>query len=211
MSAINIGAFPQSAVSGDWVALEATALNLNGLLNTLQEDATIQNGEMDDVDEGYESLIASMQVNIIKSQYYANPYEYIGKSSQVVPVGVEQLLCTFTYGFKTSTSGISEKPVAFIGAFLMFGASVGTGSIRKINIYVRDVATNAIVSQDTWFGNTANLGLVSKSMTTYVENESPTLTKRFRITYIVRAEPTLTSVAISSQSYGWIMPMEAVY
>lgn len=211
MSAINIGAFPPTAISEQWVALEATATQLNGLINVLQEEATIQNNEMDTVVDGYIEATNNLQQAIVDSSYYQNPFEYIGlDSSKVVSVGVESTLCTFAAGFKTAENGFPETPVAFVGAFLRFGPSVGTGDITKIRIFVREVGTNAIIQQDTWFGATANNGIASKTMVSYINNTSIT-TKRYRITFIVSAEPTLISVSLSSQSYGWLIPMDPVY
>lgn len=210
MSAINIGAFPLTAISEQWVALEATATQLNGLINVLQEEATIQNNEMDTVVDGYIEATNNLQTAIVDSSYYQNPFEYIGVGSKVVPVGVESTLCTFAAGFKTAENGFADTPVAYVGAFLMFGPSAGTGDITKIRIFVREVGTNAIIQQDTWFGATANLGKASKTMVSYIFNTSLT-TKRYRITFIVSAEPTVTSVALSNQSYGWLIPMDPVY
>jgi hypothetical protein len=210
MSAINIGAFPPTAISEQWVTLEADATQLNGLINVLQQEATVQNNEMDTVVDGYIEATNNLQTAIVDSSYYQNPFEYIGVGSKVVTVGVESTLCTFAAGFKTAENGFSETPVAFVGAFLMFGPAVGTGDITKIRIFVREVGTNAIIAQDTWFGATANNGLASKTMVSYISNTSFT-TKRYRITFIVSGDPTLISVSLSNQSYGWLIPMDPVY
>lgn len=211
MSAINIGQYPAPAVSADWAVLEATCEQLNGSLITLQEESTIQRGEITDIVEGYESLNASLATNIIKLQYYQNPFERINVASQFsVPVGVEQTLCTFTSGFRTSLSGDWATPVAFIGAYLDILTATGSGNVTKINFYVKDAVTNATYQQDAWFGSTANDGRVSRSIISGAINNTQ-ITRFYKITYKITADPLLTACFVRTTSFGFLIPLDPIY
>jgi hypothetical protein len=211
MSAINIGQYPAPPVSQEWIGLEATCIQLNGLLVTLQEESTIQQGEITDIVEGYESLNASLTNNIIKMQYYQNPFERINVASQYsVPVGVEQTLCTFTSGFKSSLSGDTATPVAWVGAYLDILTAAGSGNVKKIEFYIKEVATNSIIQRDVWFGSTANNGRVSRSIITYINNTLQT-TKYYRVSFLITADPLLTACFIRTTSFGWLIPLDPVY
>jgi len=211
MSAINVGLFPASAVDPAWTQVNDNSAELAFASKQLAINSKTQNQDAESILAGYQTEIAEMLVNTLKSQYYKNPFEYYKLPvATEITKDVEFPFYTFLQGYKTSISGNVNIPVAFVGGYFDFDRIQGTGNITEVVIRVRDVSTGALTHTDTLFSATDNQGLVSKTLSTLVHSDTE-ITEHSRISVTIGTDDETSTFAISGRSYCWSLPVDNVY
>lgn len=211
MSAINVGLFPASAVDPAWDNIYDNSAELSLASKQLAVNSKTQNQDAESILAGYQSEITEMLVNTVKSQYYKNPFEYYKLPvATEITKDVEFPFYTFEQGYKTSLSGNVNIPVALIGGYFRFYRIQGVGNITEVVIRVRDVSTGVLTHTDTWFGATDNQGLVSKTLSTFVNSDTE-ITEHSRISVTIGTDDATSTFAISNNSYCYSLPVDNVY